>query len=316
MLAPHLKIINSTNADGIYGIGDEIYITLQFSSVVYVHGVPTLTLNTGCHDSYCTVNEVQSFTCYADMGKFGVELNGEYVMNIDANTTQDAFKYKLEQISGINDVTIKYSDVGDYEYTNGRRICTSIGNNVTVTFQNASFPQYNGNVPAMHFDATNSFKDPRTQLSLGDGSYLKGRHVTFQARISPAATEVVQGFQQQDSVAYYVGGNNSDTLYFRYVVRAHDNSSLLEVSSLNFGSGYIYSDATGYNVSTVVPTGVTGQRYMSSAASSLGFSKTIIIATTQPQVVKVTSPNADGTYTQGDVLLIYVVFNLPVKVLN
>ena len=173
-LSPHLEIINSTNENGIYGKGDEIILTLKFSSEVFVSGIPTLTVNTGCHDSSCIVNEIQTFNCSADFGKFGVRLLNQFKMNIDANTTQDAFKYKLEEFDGIQDVTVKYSDIGDNEYDSGRRICTSRGNKVTLTFISVTFPQYDGAVPLLEFDRTNSYKDIRTSRSLGDGDFLRG----------------------------------------------------------------------------------------------------------------------------------------------
>ena len=312
-LSPHLEIINSTNENGIYGKGDEIILTLKFSSEVFVSGIPTLTVNTGCHDSSCIVNEIQTFNCSADFGKFGVRLLNQFKMNIDANTTQDAFKYKLEEFDGIQDVTVKYSDIGDNEYDSGRRICTSRGNKVTLTFISVTFPHYDGAVPLLEFDRTNSYKDIRTSRSLGDGDFLRGRNVGYEAYISPVAMEVQKGFQHQDGTAYYFTGNGTDTVYFRYIVRAHDNTSALQVQSLNFDSGYIYSAATGYNVTATVPSGVSGQRYMSSIASSLTFSKTIIISTDQPKVAMVTSSDVSGTYTQGDVVLIQVVFTLPIK---
>ena len=70
---------------------------------------------------------------------------------------------------------------------------------------------------------------------------------------------------------------------------------------------------TGYNVSTDIPSGIQGERYMSAIASTLGYHKNISIATYQSVVEYVTSPNPNGLYTQGDIVLVYVVFTLPVK---
>ena len=103
-LPPRLISINSTNINGIYGNGDKILITLQFTSTVAVAGDPVLIVNTGCTQNSCIKKEIQSFICAADRGKFGLRFQDEFVMNIDVNTTQDLFKYRLEELNGINEV--------------------------------------------------------------------------------------------------------------------------------------------------------------------------------------------------------------------
>ena len=64
-LPPRLVSISAMNKNGVYGTGDVILIDLQFTIPVTVSGIPTLTLNTGCHDSSCQVKEVKNFidTC-------------------------------------------------------------------------------------------------------------------------------------------------------------------------------------------------------------------------------------------------------------
>ena len=94
----HYSVLNFIDFYSI-GTGDRIEIRLLFSAPVNVTGNPQLVVNTGCYVSDCRVHEIQSFTCKADLGKFGMRLNDEFVMNIDVNTTQEKFKTYLEVIS-------------------------------------------------------------------------------------------------------------------------------------------------------------------------------------------------------------------------
>jgi hypothetical protein len=78
-------------------------------------------------------------------------------MNIDANTTEIQFETRLESLIGINNVTVTFNDVLDREYSEGNRICTSLGKNVTIIFENITFPQYDGDVPMVQFSAENAW---------------------------------------------------------------------------------------------------------------------------------------------------------------
>lgn len=313
-LPPRLVSISSDNSNGIYGTGDEIVISLEFSGPVAVKGSPTMTLNTGCHDESCMTKEIQSFVCKADVGLFALSLNNQYINNIPANMTQDAFKYLLEQLDGVNEVTIAYSSDDDRDYSMGRRICTSVGKNVTITFESIDFPQFDGDVPQIQYDSLNQLQDPRTAKSMGEGIALAGVNNAYIASIK--TNELVKGRQQRDSTATFYEGNMTSVLKFLYRVRSGDYSSLLEVKSLAFAYGFIYGAQTGFNVSTSVPLPQSGSRYMSIHPSSLGFNKNIVISSAKPTISSVTSPNADATYTQGDVIYIQVIFDLPIRIYN
>jgi len=166
-LAPRLLRIESSSGNGLYGPGDTIRLEFVYSAPVGVQGSPTLTLNTGCHDPSCTIKEVQQFTCKADLGMFGLRIDDNFLMNIAVNTTQQAFKFQLEELEGINEVTVWYSESDDREVSGDSRICTQVGNVVNVVFEDVSFPQYNNDVPQMQFDIFNQFADVRTGLVLG-----------------------------------------------------------------------------------------------------------------------------------------------------
>lgn len=142
LLPPRLVSINSFSSDGTYGPGDQLEIVLTFISNVWVLGNPTLTLNTGCHDDSCKVVEIQAFVCRADLGMFGLRLGDEFVMNINVNTTKEQFQNLLQQLPQIQNVSVAYSETSPSNlYSPVNRICTSKGNNVTLMFQNVSFPE-------------------------------------------------------------------------------------------------------------------------------------------------------------------------------
>lgn len=316
LLTPRLKSIDAAVPDGVYGAGDVISITLQFYSEVNVSGIPTLTVNTGCHSEVCTTKEIQQFHCAADLGFFAIRMENQFIMNVNVNTTQDQLKYKLEELRGVNEVAITFNETDDRPFSGGKRVCTSLGNVVTVIFESTSFPEYDGDVPPMYFDDRNRFPELRTGLyqGLGDDSRLRGVHQAYEVNLSSVSVELQKGVQQQDGIAFYERGSGTNTLTFVYTVRSGDFSLDLDVLSINFVDGYIYSPLTMQNVSTALPGPQVRSRYMNGSPASLSYARGINISTDVATVVKVTSPDPNGVYTVGDTIDIAVYFDLPVKV--
>lgn len=207
-LPPRLVSINSINPDNIYGAGDKLQITLGYIANVDVMGSPTLTVNTGCHSDSCKVIEILSFVCKADLGAFSMRMEDQIISNINVNTTQYDLQNLFQQIEGIQNVTVRYSATSSSSvYAVQDRVCTPLGNNVTVYFNNVSFPHYDGNVPDFEFDVNNRFPDPRTGLNLGNGDYLRGVHGAFVSTITSAVLQ--QGHQQRDGTAFYATGSGN-----------------------------------------------------------------------------------------------------------
>ncbi len=311
-LSPRLIGVRSSDPDGFYGVGDTINIELEYTSEIMVSGTPTITLNTGCSNEACLTKEVVSFVCKADLGMFSMKIGDEYLMNIKANTTNDEFKQLLEELQGINEVTIKYSIEDNREYSGGNRICTNKGKNVTITFENVTYPEYRGNVPDIEFDVLNQMTDPRTDQVLGTGVSLSGIVAGYVVSITSYVH--TEGLQAPDSVAPYVSGNGTNIISFQYSVVDGDASTALDLSSLDFTSGYLYCAVTSANISNFIPTPGAGTRYMSIYPSSLSFNTKMVITSAAPQIVSVTSPTANGLYTEGDELYIDIVYDLPVMV--
>lgn len=313
MLPPKLVSIYSSTSDGVYGVGDSIILKLEYSSVVKITGIPTLTVNTGCHSAKCVQKEIQTFLCKAEVGAFAVQVDNKYVMTINANSTQEVLKYKLQEVPEIIDVTVKFSHSGitSTVYDN---VCTSMGNLITITFEDVYFPMYDGNVPELVFNDLNDIKSPFSGLSLGNIEHrLKGHQHSFPVYLTPVATEVQSGKKQRDGVAYYINGSGTSVLEFAYVVRNGDYASQLDVVAINFDDGFIYDPRTGLNTSSNVPLPGGYRRYMNSAATSLSYNANITITSNVPRVTGVISIENDGTYTQGDAINICVIFDLPIK---
>ena len=303
------------NDSVVYGSGDDLLLTLRFTASVMVHGIPTLTLNTGCHSSNCTTNAVQSFVCRADMGMFAIRFQDQFIMNIDALTNQEQLKILLETLVGVNKVSVLFGEADNRVYSGGWRVCTFLGKNVTVTFENVSFPEFNGRVPRLLFDVTNSYHDLRTGQSQGFGSnLLAGNRPGYIPSI--VSNELVIGVQISDGTAYYQSGNGTDAIVFSYFPSIGESTSQLEVKGISYSSGYIYQPITGNKISQSVPYFGAGVRSLSKVASSLGFNSAIGISVKSPQILSVTSPDTNGIKSLGDVLTLYVIYDRNVRVVN
>ncbi|MFX1599495.1 MAG: hypothetical protein ACFFB6_02745, partial [Promethearchaeota archaeon] len=108
-----------------------------------------------------------------------------------------------------------------------------------------------------------------------------------------------------DGIAYYTSGNGTDTLTFTYTVGLGHSSSDLDYVSMNALSGTI-KDIVGNDADPTLPS--------PGALGSLGYNKDIIIETTPPVIINVSSSISNGTYGIGEVIDIIVYFSEPVSV--
>ena len=254
-LTPRLQSIATLNSSGLYGPGDRLIITLTYTSIVKVIGTPTLSMNTGCFSSFCRVVEIQSFNCSADIGMFGLGIGSHYIQNIGVNTTTDQFKHLLEQLPGVYNVGIHFSESDERDYSAGNRICSSRGENVTVMFNNVSFPLTAGNVPNMQFDVTNSRPDPVNGLSLGEGNKgFPGEVNSGLAGVNPPYIPTITfrenqpGLSANPGLARYLQGSGTRTLLFEYIAINGEYATTLNVDHINYEPlvyapqyhGYIY----------------------------------------------------------------------------
>jgi uncharacterized repeat protein (TIGR02059 family) len=149
--------------------------------------------------------------------------------------------------------------------------------------------------------------------STADGTYKIGDVVTIQVNFNEAVN--VTGTPQltletgaTDRIASYAGGSGTGTLTFSYTVQEGDSSADLDytgASALALNGGTIL-DAAGNNATLTLPA--------PGAAGSLGASKAIVVDGIRPAVAGVTASNADGVYTEGNVITILVEFSEAVTV--
>jgi len=305
---------------------------------------PVLRLATGCLGARltaCAVPEVQTFTCAADGGALTITWNGHHATNIKAHSDQEELKQRLEAIPGLGRVTVSYSTpLDDPE---ARRLCTTRGNNVTVTFEDANIPPFhidaasssceqNGNLPELELDQYNAPQDSVSGRALGDGTFLyTNRDDVLDVHgvvLSRQAIELRRGHRAPDRYAplvaiesddedpaVFLSRNRRSRLVFQYTVCEGDSSSDLEYRSVASMEGEGLVDAhTAVPIDLTLPPPGFGGSYRHHGGESLSARRHIRIDTAVPQVVKVTSPLNDGVYGEGDAILIDVVFNKAVDV--
>ena len=108
--------------------------------------------------------------------------------------------------------------------------------------------------------------------------------------------------------AAYASGTGTNILTFTYTVQAGDTSSDLDYVATNslVPGGATIRDAALNNASLTLPA--------PGGASSLGGNKAIVIDTTAPTIINVTSSMANGSYTIGVVILVTITFREAVNI--
>jgi plastocyanin len=107
---------------------------------------------------------------------------------------------------------------------------------------------------------------------------------------------------------YYASGSESSELIFNYTILDGHNETNLDyegTGSLAFSGGTI-TDAAGNDADLTLPA--------PGASGSISENKVIVIDTTRPNVVGVTSTKPDGSYRQGEVIDIEIEFTESVDV--
>ena len=89
--APRITKVGTDAPDGIYSSGQNITVTLSFTSTVELVGDPQalkLELDTGCGEDSCAIREQQSFTCKADYGEFALTLYDSIKANVSSTFSE------------------------------------------------------------------------------------------------------------------------------------------------------------------------------------------------------------------------------------
>ncbi len=276
--SPTVTNVSSTTANGTYGVGGVVTVTVSFSEAVNVTGTPQLALNSGGTASYSS----------------------------GSGTGTLAFTYTVA--SGENANALDEGFTGALSL-NGGTIHDPIGNAATLTLP---APGGSGSLGANKDIVIDTTPPVVTGVSstLANGSYTVGQSVPVTVSFNNPV--VVTGAPQlalnSGGTASYSSGSGTSTLTFTYTVGSGENANPLDeasASALSLNGGTI-QDGVGNAANLTLPA--------PGASGALGVNKAIVIDTTRPTVTNVTSTTANGTYGLGAVLSVTVLFSKAVSV--
>ncbi|KAL7998295.1 putative Galactose-binding-like domain superfamily, YHYH domain-containing protein [Plasmopara halstedii] len=299
--------VYSDHVDDKIGEGEVINIFVKFTSAIKLmgSGSPHLLLKTGCHESACHTKEIQRLRCMATEGKFAVGFGSQKVGNIPWDASAYTFAEYLTRITSIHKVSVTYSIDED-------RACTFFGNNITITFDSMNIEGADGNLVEMTGDKTNA---------VGDGEKL--RHVMYQPLLTESAWEIQRGVHRSDRKAEFMMQTASDTLRFEYTVQRGDSTKKLEYTNVdsltlslraNDNTRILNDDSTNTVANTNLPPPGFAGNWERGVGTSLSKSSSLEIDVIPPFITTVTSPNEDGTFGEGDEILIHVHFSKSIAI--
>jgi hypothetical protein len=281
--APTISDVTSTKDNGYYNAGDVIPITVTFSEDIVVSGTPKLTLETGSSD---------------------------VVVDYSSGTGTSTLTFNYTVSSGENSTDLDYLSAS--ALTPGTSIQDSAGNDAVLTL---ATPGSSGSLGANKNLIIDTIVPTVDSVSstFGNGSFTVGEVIPIQVYFSESV--VVSGTPKlklntgADSTAVsYTSGSSTNTLTLQYTVASGDSSLDLDyqsAGSLSLNGGSI-ADSAGNSATLTLAT--PGQ------PNSLGANKAIIIDTSSPRVLNVSSDKTNGSYTTGELIDITVLFTEAVTV--
>jgi hypothetical protein len=271
--------VTSTTADGSYGFGNLITITVGFSKAVTVTGTPQLALNSGgsAVASYGSGSGTKTLTFQYSVGL------GDLSADLDYTSTTALTGTIEDQASGVN-AALTLPAPG---------ATGSLGANKNIAVDGR--PAQPSNITSPQADGTYSLSASITIT------------VTFTHPVN--VTGIPQLALNSGGTANYLSGDGTSTLTFTYTVGSGENSSDLDYTSttaLGLNGGTITDQASGANATLTLPAPET--------SGSLGANKNIVIDSTPPHVLNVTSTSANNTYGIGASVVVTLQYNKPVTV--
>jgi hypothetical protein len=258
--------VSSTTANGTYGPGTVITITVTFSAAVTVTGAPSLQLETGAVDHAVPYvsgsgTSTLSFSYTVVSGDASADLDYLSTASLSANGGT------IRDISS-TDAVLTLPSPG---------AAGSLGANKNIQIVTPPPPSVT-NVTSIDADGT-----------YGSGSTLTITVAFSQTVIVTGTPQVILETGAVDVAAVYIGGSGTNLLSFGYTVSAADSSPDLDyVASGSLGlNGGTIQNSTGANAILALPH--------PGAPGSLGSNKNIVIFTaavpnppSNPQVVNIT----------------------------
>jgi hypothetical protein len=258
--APTISTITSPTADGTYGIGQVINIVVNFDEAVTTT-TGSLTLDGGGAAAYLSGSGTASIT----------------------------FQYTVAATQNSADLFVTAYTAGDSTDVAGNTLDTSIpaGFNISDT-------------QAIVIDTTAPNITGITS-TLADATYGIGQVVDIVVAFDKAVTTATSSLTMDTgATAVYQSGSTTAAITYRYTVAASQDSTDLNVTSVNTGDAV---DTIGNPITTTI-------------VGNLATTSTIIIDTTAPTVTNITSALADGTYTLAQVIDIVVTYDEAVVTTN
>lgn len=270
--------VSSITANGDYGVGAVISVTVTFSAAVNVTGTPVLALNSGGTATYASGSGTSTLTLTYTVGA------GQNSAHLDYTSTSA--------------LTLNGGSIMD------------VGNSAAILTLPA--PGAAGSLGANTNIVIDTVAPTVTNVTstTANGTYGVGAvinvTVTFSTAVNVTGTPLLA--LNSGGSASYSSGNGTNTLSLTYTVAAGQNSSHLDYTStgaMTLNGGTIKDSANNSANLTLPAPG---------AAGSLGANTSIVITTTSPAVTNVTSITGNGTYGLGATINITVTFSAPVTV--
>jgi hypothetical protein len=286
LVSPRVSGVSATVADGTYGVGAVIPITVTFNAPVVVIGTPLLNLAAGLDvvATYTGGSGTNTLTFTYTVGHAQQSDDLDYVSSDALELNGGTIKLKNSKVNLAANLTLPSPrDPGSLEANKDIVIDTR--------------PKVTGGVSS----------------PLPNGTYHTNAvipiTVTFNGPVDVTGTPLLQLNAGAGSVASYVSGSGTSVLTFNYTVLDWQQSADLDYSStgalLNNG-GSIQDHFGGLAADLTLRAPGT--------AGSLGSNKNLVIDGLSPVIVGVTSSLADSSYAFGQVIPITVTFNKPVDV--
>lgn len=286
VVSPRVSGVSSTAANGTYGVGAIIPITVTFNAPVVVTGTPLLDLAAGLDvvATYTGGSGTNTLTFTYTVGHAQQTDDLDYVSSTAIDLNGGTIKLKSSKVNLAANLTLPTpGDSG------------SLGANKDIVIDTR--PKVTGGVSS----------------PLQNGTYHTNTvvpiTVTFNGAVDVSGTPELLLNSGAGAVADYVSGTGTATLTFNYTVLDGQQSADLDYTStaaLLTNGGSIRDHFGGLAADVTLPA--------PEAAGSLGANKNLMIDGRSPVIIGLDSSLADGPYGFGQVIPVKVTFNKSVDV--
>lgn len=281
---PVVTQISSSKADGSYGVGSILPITVSYSGSVSVTGTPSLTLETGATDR--VANFASSSNASTLVFLYTVQA-GDVSADLDCQST--------------NALDIAGDSIQDESFNN-------VATGLPVGLSAGSLPTNKNIIIDTLSPTVTNIASSTSNGTYGPGSLIN-IEIVFSERIfaNTATPSLTLETGSTDRVANYISAGTS-SLFFRYTIQSGDNSADLDVQASNalVLIGGSVRDTAGNNATLTLPTG--------SVTGALARNQAFVIDSTAPTVLDVSSNTINGIYVVPDVIDVRVTFSETVYV--